>query len=238
MIARPIIFSAPMVRALLAGRKTQTRRIVKPQPQGHHWENIAGYKLESILLDCTDGIWARFAHSIPQNASLDWERDAKCPYGRPGDLLWVREAVCTDWSDKPVYKADDPTGRRAREAGFKNEPRYKPSIHMPRWASRLTLQLTDIRVHRLCSMSAIETLREGVSIPAHLPADGADLEWAQREFTKTWEAIHGAGSWGKNPWVWALTFKVIKQNVDDVLKAQVEHAALHDRTRYGGPPCP
>ncbi len=212
MSARPILFSGPMVRALLEGRKTQTRRVVK-------WPTWAGPNQEVFVRDLQGG---RELWYCP-----DGERASKfcCPYGQPGDLLWVRETCSPDWADKPVYKAD---GGSAREAGYPAEPRWRPSIHMPRWASRLTLRITDVRVERLQDISDEDARDEGVNRQSRRvramskfgqskeAIDAMYLRACRWEYEALWEEINGPGSWDANPYVWALTFDVIKANVDQV----------------------
>ncbi len=187
MADRPILFSGPMVRALIEGRKTQTRRRVKARDLGFDNEDVMDFPAELLPFD--------FA-------------GAKCPYGKPGDLLWVRETCCPDWAGKPVYKAD---GGSAREAGYPAEPRWRSSIHMPRWASRLTLRITEVRVQRLKDCSNADAVAEGIGTPT-------DMRYAASEgYRFIWEEINGPGSWDANPWVWAITFDVIQLNIDAVL---------------------
>lgn len=231
MNTRPILFSAPMIRALLAGSKKQTRRILKPQPQAHHWHSMPGYRLHTALLDCESAVYARFAHTIPQNPTWDWERDARCPYGRVGDLLWVRETASKSDKDddgcfyeKPIYRADitDPYGLAFVTddgARYVEQLRWRPSIHMPRSWSRLTLRITDVRVQRLQDIDEADAQAEGC---------GADVDYTRgrtyvREFSELWQSINGADSWAANPWVWAISFDVIHANVDQVM-AQREAA--------------
>jgi hypothetical protein len=167
MKARPILFSAPMVRALRAGTKTQTRRIVKGIP--------ADWDLLEVL--------------------------TPCPYGEPADLLWVRESCAANpVSGVPpiVYRAD-------RTANVTGGIRWTPSIHMPRWGSRLTLRITDVRVERLQSISISDARAEGM--------EGEDPVASYRLL---WEVINAPGSWTVNPFVWAISFDVIAQNVDQV----------------------
>jgi len=199
MADRPILFSGPMVRALLDGRKTQTRRAIKaPTARG--------------------GFILSFNHGIPEfnfgpddrkpNGDLRWH---SCPYGQPGDLLWVRET----FSQHPqfadlAYKADDDGDGFEDSDGFLWEPKYSPSIHMPRALSRLTLRITDVRVQRLQECSNEDAVAEGIGTPT-------DMRYATVDgYRPLWESINGAGSWDANPWVWALTFEVIKANVDSV----------------------
>lgn len=207
--ARPILFSGPMVRALLAGTKTQTRRVVKGVPL--EWLDDAGFTPEFVA-DRDNGL---------------------CPYGAPGDLLYVREAWSADWSwrdEKPVdiipaapiwYWADgNPT------AGDWTRP--KPSIHQPRWASRLTLEITNVRIQRLLDCAEADAIAEGLQVkdqawlPQYRGAD--DLPW-RSEFPRDayfdlWDHINGKGAAEADPWIWAVSFKVHEQNVDAFLEAR------------------
>ncbi|WP_293373578.1 hypothetical protein [Nevskia sp.] len=187
MIARPILFSGPMMRALLEGRKTQTRRVVK-------------FPAKPPLISTIDS-WM-----------VNGVRVGRCPYGQPGDLLWVREAHAMDddghrgW---PLFRADGaslpilPPSRKPA--------RWKPGIHMPRWASRLTLRITDVRVQRLHDCSRGDAMAEGC--PFANMQHGPD---PRRWYADSWESINGLGSWDANPWVWALTFGVIKASISEV----------------------
>ena len=196
MKERPIIFSAPMVRAILSGAKTQTRRIVKP--------------LHMATVD---------AEQFPILAM--------CPYGSPGGQLWVRETcraeaiddegLCgvryvADGQFMPIANTREASDRWVQLYWYRGmEGATVPPIHMPRWASRITLEITDVRVERLQDISGMDAKREGVSVPAHIPEDGADLDYARRGFRRLWEEIHGGGSWEKNPWVWVIKFKKLEQ---------------------------
>lgn len=218
MREHPIIFSAPMVRAILAGHKTQTRRVVKPQPS-------AGVRQSPFVRSgIEDG------HG----------RELRSPYGRPGDRLWVRETLaCT--AHHGVWYAADADGfnnlikdRRASDLCeryghpyFDIEERHIPSIHMPRWASRITLEITDVRVERVQTMEGqapypgeCDALAEGVHRIHH--GDGAYYYSAFRNeshpqnwvdptdaFRELWDSINAkrGHGWDTNPWVWALTFK-------------------------------
>ena len=231
MTDRPILFSGPMVRALLDGRKTQTRRIMKPQPR-------ANDRLRKRL-DSRDFTAFR-RHEPPIE---NW----RCPYGGPGDRLWVKE---THLGGSPgvaniIYRAD----------GEVPGVRWRPSIHMPRRASRVTLAITDVRVERLQDISEADAIAEGLyrSIPDERDRDwfaayteeqtgspptpgewktfnagvwmvpGVPQGWGltpserrrdtwgptpQFCYRLLWEHINGPGSWGANPWVWAVTFEV------------------------------
>lgn len=216
MTVRPILFSAPMVRALLAGRKTMTRRVFKPQPV----ERADG------LFDChgrEGGIFAADAATV-----ADWMRDV-APFA-PGDMLWVREALDL-FPGHAEYVADDArVGADSIEA-MRWLDRYSrakaPGIHMPRWASRLTLAVTDVRVERLQAISAADAVAEGLvrlkATGRYVVAPGDQYLGAAAHDPRTvycwlWDGIHGPGSWTANPWVVALSFEVIAENVDRVLE--------------------
>jgi hypothetical protein len=173
MQTRPIIFSAPMVRALLDGTKTQTRRIIKPPHLG-------------------------FFNQRAEDQLANWA-DRPMPYGRPGDMLWVREPYSdtsvTDVPSRVYYRADYPDGFL--------KIRWKPSIHMPRWASRITLGITGVRVERLQRITVSDALAEGYDGSVSDPVDPS-IKWYADLFDK----INGPGSWDKNPLVWVIKFKV------------------------------
>jgi hypothetical protein len=226
MKARPILFSGPMVRALLDGRKTQTRRTVKPQP----WpakESIL--RVPGMYLD--DWVWSYPDSSscyTVSNRENGPENYAKyCPYGQTGDLLWVRESFSYDRLDvdrngfmPPWHWADG-----SPADGDFTKP--KPSIHMPRWASRLTLEITGVRVERLQAISEADAIAEGIE-PVFTGA-GEQCGWLNYEHTgdgvgyctspvdsyaTLWRHINGPDAWNYNPWVWIPAFRVHKQNVD------------------------
>lgn len=202
MKERPILFTGPMVRALRDGSKTQTRRVAKQTESGHVKEPGGNRR------------W----HTEDPDSS------AACPYGQPGDRLWVRESFsgpdCMERSDE--YPALPP-GQWPKESPIwcwaDGEPEYgdwtrpRPSIHMPRWASRITLEIVSVRVERLQKISEADALAEGVQAE---PCDHARLScadigcWeptAKGQYGWLWESINGPGSWGVNPWVWAVEFR-------------------------------
>ena len=184
MKERPILFSAPMVRALLAGTKTQTRRAVKPQPV---YSDVAATFASWAFHRKGGGMW------LWPNAREDVH--AMCPYGQSGDRLWVRETFHAESKSTVHYRAD----------GFEYGPAggWKPSIFMPRWASRITLEVVGVRVERLQEISAADAWAEGVP---HSP----DVD-PLHEYRAIWTAINGAGNWDANPWVWCVTFKRVTQ---------------------------
>lgn len=230
MSVRPIIFSAPMVRALLAGRKTQTRRVLKLVPpadadQVHTWFAPPHVPTKGIANQWAEsGLWAKKAGRAGYNRYV-----GALPY-RPGDRLWVRETVraeeLKDGRDGVRYLADDAwlPIENTREAGnqwgelaayggkYRQSPKV-PAIHMPRWASRLTLLVTDVRVERLQDIKGPDTIAEGVECTTcaamHKSACGRLGCFASRLiFSELWNSINGAGAWRANPWVVAVTFNI------------------------------
>ncbi len=193
MTDRPIIFNAPMVCALINGRKKQTRRFLKPP--------FAGASLQSD----TNGAWWWWAPGQEKE-----HVQARMPYSI-GDRLWVREAFC--WGSEGEPGAKDFAIYRANyysdNVGDRLLAPWLPSIHMPRWASRLTLTVTDVRVERVQEISKDDAIAEGIH-PAHIVVG---------EFSDLWDSIYGkkpGRSWADNPWVVALTFDVVQQNIDEL----------------------
>ena len=224
MKTHPIIFSGPMVRALLHGCKTQTRRIAKYPSRYAQIEFLGGGGKDSPDWNdpqCwgyadEDGIY----YTLTGNPGDDI---CPCLYGKPGDLLWVRESAYFR-PNAVAYAADNvPLRRGERVEGW---GRIKPSIHMPRWASRLTLELTDVRVERLQDISEDDALAEGLRQWEHRNdfAYGFDggaphgYGSPRGAFHALWESIHGEGAWDENPWLWVLIFRVHHCNVDDLIK--------------------
>ena len=210
MKERPILMSAPMVIATLDGRKTMTRRACKPQP--HVDKQMSGGFALNILkrnytIDMVSG-------SISVNAPHISEC---CPYGKVGDRLWLRETFAeTDLADGtpavsyraggciPVGRRDDKKDYLITEWALAETPQpeaWHPSIFMPRWASRITLEIVGIRVERLQDISEEDCERE-LGALHHQLGDGA-----YREFKTLWESINGAGSWDINPWAWVIKYK-------------------------------
>ena len=200
MKERPILFSAPMVRALLAGTKTQTRRIFKPERMT--WDANGRYKTHAMR-----GGELSITGSGPFKPS-SWLH--YCPYGQPGDRLWVRESfarVPTACGSEDIVFAADYQDGSDRAAGV----RYTPSIHMPRAASRITLEVTGVRVERLQDISSDDARAEGCP---DKPVDGAEQAsidlLAKLWYHDLWEQINGLDSWAANPWVWVVEFKRVK----------------------------
>ncbi|HFK1829500.1 TPA: hypothetical protein ACGW3C_000679 [Pseudomonas aeruginosa] len=217
MKERPILFNDQMVRAILDGRKTVTRRVMKPQPipsrrGGHHWPCKVHQSMLHVEreLQNGEGCWCGLV-------------EAACPYGQPGDRLWVRETWAADAQVDAIEPSDlsqgepiwYPADLSVRQTGCSmiSKGRVRPSIHMPRWACRILLEITAVRVERLQDISEEQALAEGVrSEPCdHTRQACADIgcwgDTAKGAFGFLWESLNGEGSWAANPWVWVVEFK-------------------------------
>ena len=215
---RPILFSAPMVQAILDGRKAMTRRVVKPQPPND-------YLLEKLLIH-KDNLWAKFSDPKREIADGDKKHWVKSKYGQVGDHLWVRESyrhiahgrqfgcrVQYDYKSINAYEiVYDPCPDKAdkwRPLEWKN----KPSIFMPRWASRITLEITNVRVERLQEITEEDADKEGVSLLYDDPnrVDRRSPKYKDG-FHTLWNHINGKKyPWSSNPWVWVIEFKRLEQ---------------------------
>ena len=194
MKERPILFNGAMVRAILSGQKTQTRRVVK------------GMALE----------WLQPAMFTPEFVADPF--NGMCPYGQPGERLWVREngwerpertpRMMREGADtwaRYYYDADGITDDEAanfKTWGFKR----RPSIHMPRWACRIVLEIVSVRVERLQDISEADALEEGITYN-DIPNNGLDPMRARTWFRGLWSEINGPESWDASPWVWCITFR-------------------------------
>lgn len=205
---RPILFNGEMVRAVLEGRKTQTRRIMKVQPD---WKDAR----LSRIVDSTDRKIVNKLHWVvmKDQHTIDTQRSSNayftCPFGYVSDRLWVRETF-SQWDDGSVFRASNPE--------CDGVTKWTPSIHMPRWASRITLEITDIRVERLNDISEEDAAAEGCRPywDKNNPIWDGKLELrpikgASDAFQNLWESINGEGSWEANPWVWVIEFKRVEQ---------------------------
>lgn len=187
MKERPILFSGAMVQAILDGRKTQTRRKVKPQPYDH--SGTVYFDMGMLRVRASDGCDAH------------WWSPIWCPYGVPGGRLWVKETFKTvPVGSHLVYRADEPK-TTAEKTDHAFGP-WKPSIFCPRKASRITLEIISVRVERLNEISADDADAEGCGCGTN-DATGGPVA----RYKVLWESINGPGSWAKNPWVWVLEFK-------------------------------
>ncbi|MGH6422075.1 hypothetical protein ACRFPP_18385 [Klebsiella michiganensis] len=210
MKERGMIFNGEMVRAILDGRKTQTRRTVKPQPD------------EDGLAKVTNGPWVDTS-----------ERNYRCPFGDVGDRIWVRETFqgpLFDYEQMEAYLEDSSRFEKpefcqyAADGGHRPEYQdaddnlrhgWRPSIHMPRWASRILLEITDVRVERLNSISQEDAQAEGMELtgwrPTYSDPDSGEEAWTPYDnFAQLWESIYGEESWKANGWVWVISFKRVE----------------------------
>lgn len=237
MKEHPILFSGPMVRAILAGRKTQTRRVVKWRPYD-----------EGQAFDFTGIEAGHYATGHPEHGWVlrtrgrggvwnDLTEPERCRFGQPGDRLWVRET----WA---IF-APDPAGRPGwrmsgceeviayRADGEMTLPpgvRWRPSIHMPRWASRLSLEVTQVRVERLWAINEDDARAEGVELVDDPRAKCVRMgEAAARpyryEFRRLWESINGkreGASWSANPWLWVVGFQPLYVGAAEKIRAPGE----------------
>lgn len=209
MKERPILMSAPMVRAILEGRKTQTRRVVNPQPNRTHdgepYWFVGGYRAWTFR-ECDDILRKGGSNLL-------------CPYGNVGDRLWVRETTLRVEEHGylgPVYLESERgraflgEGMASSEDGIAEvepwEIKKRPSVFMPRAMSRINLEITDVRVERLNDISEDDARAEGVFVPEAGYAQNGRRAPVMA-FSALWESINGAGSWALNPWVWCLTFR-------------------------------
>ncbi|PXW42032.1 hypothetical protein DET57_11424 [Klebsiella oxytoca] len=244
MTERGMIFNGEMVRAILDGRKTQTRRIMKNQPAGEYPETPA------LVRSVGDGFqwYGHYGESCVFH----------CPYGAVGDRIWVRETwatlgnedgCCVDWEEN-LCKGGERSAARIYRASCEQRPgdygpwsipddaywkphteyqkfegAWRPSIHMPRWASRILLEITDVHVERLNSISESDARFEGVGSAIWFAAKGVpEDEWTSlsehgaaqashiNRFATLWESIYGEESWKANPWVWVIEFKRIEES--------------------------
>jgi hypothetical protein len=236
MTDRPIIFSAPMIRALLEGRKTQTRRVLKNVPQAPDAANVVHAPTHPepyIDSYCSQ----RKTEANPRGMSENWcwwTRDDRCGVQFkvryvPGDRIYVRENwQSCDQCGAPDYAADVNRPRNCRSCDATLGP-WTPSIHMPRWASRLTLIVESVKVERLTDISDADAMEEGVTwanggrdffVPGveHPNKDFPVLSrpTAREMYAALWDTINGSGAWLKNPWIVAVQFRVVRANIDAV----------------------
>lgn len=196
---KPILFNTEMVRAILDGRKTVTRRAIRPQPEGR--------PIRMTENSCYPGCYA--IEGTP--------RVIRPPY-QPVDILYVRETWNGDWCDHYIYKAD---GGSAKAAGYTAEPKWRPSIHMPKEAARLFLRVTGVRVERLKDIDGHGILKEGIDNGKSNPAMGTRWENMQSmAFAELWNSTLKSADlplygWAASPWVWVIEFERI--NKDEAL---------------------
>lgn len=190
MKEKPILFSGPMVRAILRERKSQTRRAFKcPVPDG--WNPAVGYYPREAFA------MLPHANRLMKFGAYDEDCCVPSPFGAPGSRLWVREMFDIESFGAGVaqirYMADDKPGKNVSDKGLPNRLGIVSAIHMPRGCSRITLEITNVRVERLMSISKQDAIEEGVASIA--------------AFAETWDQINGPDAWCSNPWVWVLEFR-------------------------------
>jgi hypothetical protein len=209
MSERPILFSAPMIRAILAGTKTQTRRALRDQPC-----KLPDFNGGGLSIRVRASVYQAFSPKFPP---------VRCPYGQPGDRLWVREAFaivprtayrCSEGVQQILRPDDDHDAAIYREGWVRSNGgfRWRPSIHMPRWASRITLEITEVRVERLQEISEADADAEGArDWAAGQGTPVRDLMEARLQFRALWQSINGPESWDANPYVWVVSFRRVEQ---------------------------
>ena len=218
MKERPVIFNGEMVRAIIDGRKTQTRRVIKlSHERGMVNPVIRGRNGEISSISC------RLAPTL-------------CPFGQVGDRLWVRETwadVNHDGHPAIAYRADGGLRAIGEDDGEEEDPNlekywfsqwyadlisgaegsWRPSIHMPRWASRITLEITGVRVERLNDISEEDARAEGVKAGV---SPGHEHMMHQVAFSELWQSIYGEENWRANPWVWVIEFRRVGDSAREV----------------------
>jgi len=227
MRERPILFSGPMIRAILAGTKTQTRRVIRPQPD---------VPADAKWID-RGGLWWPCIDTLGRGALDPVGPGIRCPLGEPGDRLWVRETwgIQASLSDPGAPPDHFVAGIQwAADLGaavkhvhmdqwrtrYERVDPWRPSIHMPRWASRIDLEVVSRRAERVQDISEADARAEGVERVTSVGpmramgwrdyAGGAGFLHATDSFRSLWESIHGAGAWAPDDWVWVVEFRRVR----------------------------
>ncbi|HIE0044119.1 TPA: hypothetical protein ACXI7C_000453 [Serratia marcescens] len=222
MKERPVIFNGEMVRAILDGRKTQTRRLVPEwQRPKYYPENDDDSHYNWMAVAQSDRRWGYGVFGETEEAcAKELSTMAPCPFGNAGDRLWVREtfaAFDADWKHpgKPHDLKDGPWPNVVYPASVAKIPdgTCRPSIHIPRWASRITLEITAVRVERLNDISEEDAKAEGVKAGV---SPGHEHMMHQVAFSELWQSIYGEESWRANPWVWVIEFRRVVDSAREV----------------------
>ena len=205
---KPILFSGPMVRAILAGIKSQTRRVVKPQPDRISFE---------VLRDVEGGKYGKPGDRLQVLETwqyADWTEDGY-PFirYRADGTVKLQDTIPDDWSERLTdIWADLSDSDNYNIDGRAADRRWRAPIHMPRWASRITLEITDMRIERLQDISHDDAIAEGVRCNhdvGNSEYDRCSMS-PQAHYYEVWESIHGAGYWEVNPFVWVVSFRMVK----------------------------
>lgn len=231
---RPLLFSAPMVRALLDGTKTQTRRVVPTWQQPAHDPSPGFPDMEWGAIAQRDRQWGFAVFGMTAEAcARELAASGCCPYGQPGDRLWVREThrpifgqtcglICVDYRADPREKWE----RLGDAPDCLIKSKWTPSIHMRREYSRILLEVVSVRVERLQEISDQDAIAEGIvhqKVPLgvsqrfrfYVPGAGVE-DTAVTAYRELWKSINGADSWDANPWVWVVEFKrIIEEDGND-----------------------
>ncbi|BEO71862.1 hypothetical protein SMQE32_26810 [Serratia marcescens] len=213
MKERPVIFNGEMVRAILDGRKTQTRRVMAAQPESNQFGLLR-------ISDSTKRSDIGKYHWAESNATGTHQRSAlfSCQFGQVGDRLWVRETfmdltgtgieATTGKFEGFAYRADTPAGSYGDEVRKEYGLKWTPSLHMPRKACRILLEITAVRVERLNDINEEDAKSEGVAPSQHIITPPEALY--RVGFLKLWQSIYGEESWRANPWVWVIEFRRVE----------------------------
>ncbi|WP_338804461.1 morphogenetic protein [Xenorhabdus griffiniae] len=214
MKERPIIFNGAMVRAILDGRKTQTRRVVPNWQLPKYTPNIEECEFDWSAIAQRD---RRYGFCVfgetEESCAAELEKSRVCPYGQVGDRMWVRET----WSrTNPngnngvyFYRADERFPECIGGHSYVGDELWKPSIHMPRFASRITLEIMDVRIEKLQDISEEDAIAEG----CWYGKGDNTIDWAvlpENHFPTLWASIYGEENWKANPWVWVVEFRRIE----------------------------
>ncbi|NMT27276.1 hypothetical protein [Serratia marcescens] len=231
MRERPVIFNGEMVRAILDGRKTQTRRVMKVQPSEHFHPMNMSLELDYSARWYTPGVVDKDGYLQPATGQVfgvaGEDEGYACPFGAVGERLWIRETfmdltgtgieATTGKFEGFAYRADTPAGSYGDEVRKEYGLKWTPSLHMPRKACRILLEITAVRVERLNDISESDAKSEGVKPAGDMLPDypdtfltpNGDFATAKVAFQRLWQSIYGEDSWGANPWVWVIEFKQV-----------------------------
>jgi len=210
MKERPILFSGPMVNAIRDGRKTQTRRKVKPQPPfGCSYAANGAMTHALCFADGPGGTIASWVPPTPKSA----DHRLPCPYGQPGDRLWVKETFKLNANlagirvtyREGLHECQVEFGSLPDSCQIPDDNHWRPSLFMPRWASRILLEIAAVRVEWLQDIRDTDAINEGVPDYPDFVGDSP-----VEDYRALWESINGPGSWEANPWVWVIEFKVLE----------------------------